>query len=404
MSHALRSLLVVAEVATALVVLTGSGLLLRTWITLDRADPGYRAPDALTMQISVPMVAPDGANRYGTQDGLRQFYRDVQREVGLAPRIRNAAWGGVLPLDGTWYMQPFTVEGNAPVPGPPPVASYQMVGAGYFETMEIPLVRGRGFTEADGRDAPPVAIVNEAFARRFLGGRPAIGTRLTVPMMTFGGEPAPVREIVGVARQVLGRPEETVPVPQIYVPNAQNAWYQATLIVRPEDGPPAALLPSVREALRRVDSERPVLRVRTLDAVASEATSRPRFRAALVTSFALLAVVLATVGIFGVLAYSVQQRTREFGVRLALGATAGSIAALVLSGAGRIVATGLAIGLTGAALLSRSISTFLFGVDPVDAATFAGAALVAVTAAAAAVAAPAWRAMRVDPVEAFRSE
>jgi putative ABC transport system permease protein len=217
MSHALRSLLVVAEVATALVVLTGSGLLLRTWITLDRADPGYRAPDALTMQISVPMVAPDGANRYGTQDGLRQFYRDVQREVGLAPRIRNAAWGGVLPLDGTWYMQPFTVEGNAPVPGPPPVASYQMVGAGYFETMEIPLVRGRGFTEADGRDAPPVAIVNEAFARRFLGGRPAIGTRLTVPMMTFGGEPPITNEAAsGVATTTAspaGGQMESVSVP-----------------------------------------------------------------------------------------------------------------------------------------------------------------------------------------------
>jgi putative ABC transport system permease protein len=195
-----------------------------------------------------------------------------------------------------------------------------------------------------------------------------------------------------------------MPTPQIYVPIDQNAWYQASLTVRPESGPSSAVVASVRSALGRVDSERPVARIRTLDDIAAQATSRPRFRAVLVGSFALLALILAMVGVFGVLAYSVQQRTREFGVRIALGASASSVLRLVLSSAGRLVVVGTVIGLGAAAALSRSISTFLFGVQPLDPLTFVAVPLVLVATAAVAVAAPAWRAARVDPVVAFRNE
>ena len=246
-----------------------------------------------------------------------------------------------------------------------------MVSPTYFDTMDIPVTRGRGFTDGDSRDGAPVCIVSEAFVRRFLGNRDPIGLRLVIPMLSFGVEPAPLREIVGVARQVTQRSDEMVPGPQIYVPIDQNAWYQASLIVRPESGPPGAVIGPVRSALARVDSERPVTRIRTLDDIASQANARPRFRAVLVTSFAVLSLVLALVGVFGVLAYSVQQRTREFGVRIALGAGAGNILRLALRSVGRVIVVGAAIGLVAAAGLSRFISTFLFGVLPLDPVTFA---------------------------------
>ena len=398
------SLLVIGEVAAAVIVLSGAGLLLRTWMALESIDPGYRAPDALTMVVSLPMQSATGANPYSSQDGLRRFYRTVQREVERAPGIHSAAWGGALPLDGVWSMQPFSIEGEAPSRERVTFASYHMVSPTYFTTMDIPVTRGRSFTEQDGRDSVSVCIVSEAFVRRFLGNRDPIGQRLVVPMMTFGRETPPVREIVGVARQVRQRPDELAPPPQIYVPIDQNAWYQASLIVRPDDGQRATLLGSVRTALARVDGGRPIARVRTLDEIASQATARPRFRAVLVGSFALLALTLAMVGVFGVLAYSVEQRTREFGVRIALGASAGSVLRLVLSSAVRVIATGAVIGLGAAAALTRSISTFLFGVQPLDPITFVFVPVVLVATAAIAVAVPAWRAARVDPVVAFRSE
>ena len=401
---AVRQLLVIAEVASAVLVLSGAGLLLRTWIALEGVDPGYRPPQALTMMVSLPMQSAGGANPYGSHDGLRQFYRTVQREIEREPGIRSVAWGGALPLDGMWSMQPFTVEGDESRSRERlTFASYHMVSSTYFDTMSIPVTRGRSFTERDSRDSVPVCIVSEAFVRRFLGNRDPIGQRLVVQMLTFGREAPPVREIVGVARQVRQRPDEMTPQPQIYVPIDQNAWYQASLIVR-ADGPPAALIGPVRSALARVDPDRPLARIRTLDDVAAQATSRPRFRAVLVGSFALLALILAMVGVFGVLAYSVQQRTREFGVRIALGATAGRVLRLVLSSCGRVIAIGAVIGLVSAAALSRSISTFLFGVQPLDPITFVLVPVVLLVTATIAVAAPAWRAARVDPVVAFRAE
>ena len=233
--------------------------------------------------------------------------------------------------------------------------------------------------------------------------------RVVVPRILFAGDPSPVntppvREIVGVARQVKVIPHETNPVPQLYVPVAQNSWYMATVIVRPSSGPAAALLPAVRAAIARVDKEQAVARVRTIDVVASEATARPRFRAVLVGTFAALALLLAMVGVFGVLAYSVQARMREFGVRIALGAGAGDVVRLVCGSAARLTAIGLAIGLITAAVLSRWIATLVYPIAPLDPVTFAAVPLVLVVTAAIAVAAPAIRAMRADPVEAFRAE
>jgi len=190
----------------------------------------------------------------------------------------------------------------------------------------------------------------------------------------------------------------------VYVPMAQNAWSSAAFAVRPTGGRAEALGPAVRAAFARVDRGVPLTQIRTLDEVARDATARPRFRAVMVVTFAALALLLAMVGVFGVLAYTVEQRSREFGVRIALGASPGNVRGLVMNGAARVVAAGIVIGLVLAAALGQTVSSFLFGVRPVDPLTFGAATLVAIVTAIVATAVPAWRATRVDPVDAFRSE
>jgi putative ABC transport system permease protein len=405
-----RPVLVVVEVAAAVLVLSGAVLLLRTLVALQHMDAGYRAQDALTMLVNLPIPLPNSPSRYATPDSLHRFYRAVEDDVRGQPGVRSVAIGGALPLDGAWFGQAFDVEGDPPKPpATRDSAVYQMVSPSYFETLDIPIVKGRAFADTDTSDGVQVCIVSEAFVRRYLGGRDPIGMRLVVPRILFAGNPAsvntpPVREIVGVARQVKVIPHETDPVPQMYVPVAQNSWYMATIIVRPSSGPAAALLPAVRAAIARVDKEQAISRVRTIDVVASEATARPRFRAVLVGTFAALALILAMVGVFGVLAYSVQARRREFGVRIALGAGSRDVARLVFGSAARLTAIGLAIGLIAAAVLSRWITTLVYPIVPLDPVTFAVVPLVLAGTAAIAVTAPAIRAIRADPIAAFRSE
>jgi putative ABC transport system permease protein len=308
-----------------------------------------------------------------------------------------------MPLDGQFYGQSFEVDGDPP--GPPAnreVASYQIVGPSYFRLLGVPVLAGRPFTDADATDAPQVCIVDDAFVARHLKGRAPIGTRLRVNAIAVPSQVV-LREIVGVVKHIKQRPDEPEAPAQIYVPIAQNTWWLATLMVQPANGSGAAILPAVRAAIARVQPDL-ALRFRTLTLIRTEATSRHRFRAVLVGAFAVLALTLALVGVFGVLAYSVQQRTREFGVRIALGASAANVLRLVMSSAGGVIATGVVIGLIAAAVLSRTISTFLFGVQPLDPMTFVLVPMVIMATAAIAVAAPAWRAARVDPVTAFRAE
>ena len=402
---AFRGVLVVAEVAAAVIVLAGAGLLLRTWVALQSMDAGYRAKNVLTTSVNLPMPNPNAPTRYGTPDLVDQFYNAVEREVRQLPGVASVAWGGAVPLDGAWNFMPFAVDGDPPKPeATRDTAAYHMVSPTYFTTLDIPILRGRDFTDADGRDAPPVCIVNEAFVQRFLGGRDPIGMRIAVNAMSFGSGRAVLREIVGLARQVKLWPAETDPMSQIYVPRAQNPWYLSSLIVRPTSGPADSLTSAVRAAVARVDKDRPLTRIRTMDVVASEAMSRQRFRAVLVGTFAALALGLAMVGVFGVLAYSVQQRVREFGVRIAMGAGARDVLRLVFGDAARLTVIGVVIGLASAAVLSRWLATLVYPVAPLDPVTFTMVPLVLALTAAVAVAAPAIRAMRVDPIVAFRSE
>lgn len=265
------------------------------------------------------------------------------------------------------------------------------------------MVNGRGFNESDRVDSVPVTIVNEAFVRKYLQGISPVGARIA--MRTSAGEDAAVvRQIVGVTRQVTARAAETEAVPKLYVPMAQEPNDDMYLIVRTRAGSAAALTNPVRAAIARVDRAQLVgiREMMTLEDVAWEATSRHRFRAVLVATFAVLALALAMVGVFGILAYSVQQRSRDFGVRMAMGATASDVLRLVLRSGAGLVATGAAIGFVLAMLMTRWLSTILYGVAPLDPLTFAGVAIVLVVAAALSTLGPAWRAARVHPNAALR--
>ena len=334
---------------------------------------------------------------------VRQFYEQVETAVQQVPGVRSVGVGMAPPLDGMWLGQIFSIEGDPPNRQPARTASaYQIISPTYLSTLDIPLLRGRNFSASDTIAGIPVCIVSEELVRRFIGNRDPLSLRLTVP--NIGSPGSITRQIVGVVRQVKTFPGEREPVPQLYVPIAQGAWFTASINVRPVAGPAEALAPAVRAAIASVDKERPVARMRTIDTVAFEANARPRFRAVLVGTLATLALVLAMIGVFGVLAYSVQQRTREFGVRIAMGARMRDVLRLVLTGAARLTVIGIAIGLVAAAAASRFVATLVFPMAPLDPVTFIVVPLVLVVTAAIAVAAPAWRAARVDPVVAFRVE
>jgi putative ABC transport system permease protein len=395
----LRAALVVVEVAAAVLLLAGAGLLVRTLIALNRVDPGFRAENVLTLQVSLPL------NRYGSIEKLQAFYRAGERELAAIPGVKSAAFGGSLPLDGWDIGQGFTIVGDPPVePSRMPSVHYQIVSASYFRTLGIDFVKGRPFEAHDTAQSKQVCVVNEEFVRRYLNGREPIGMVVAVQNMAMSGNSEAVpREIVGVSRQVAEAAGEKQRAVEVYVPIAQNPWFSASVSVQTA-GDPMAFLPAVKAAMARVDKDQPLTRVRTMEEVASEATSQPRFRAELVGAFAMLALLLAAVGIFGVLAYSVGQRAREFGIRVALGARSYDVLRLVLGGALKMTGAGVAIGLLAAALLTRLLDTLLFGVQPTDPTTFVGTAALLAVSAVLACALPAWRATRVDPAVTLRQE
>ena len=402
-SRRFGSLLVAGEVATAVVLLCGAGLLLQTLLKLLGGDTGYRATSesVLTLDFSVP-TGKD--SRYPTPEAVTQFYDAVGRDVSALPEVRRVGWVSSLPYGtselGRWA---FEIVGDPPAkPRDRPMAEYTTADPGYFSTLDLPIVRGRGFNEHDTLRSVPVCLVNEAFVRRHLQGRNPIGARLSLTPRFDG--PTQVREIVGVARQTSGQPDAPEELVQVYVPLAQYPTGDVYMVIQPSAGAAEALTPLVRRVVARIDPDSPVRRDRTLETLSVESTAGYRFRAKMVGTFAALALVLAMVGVFGVLAYTVQQRQREIGVRMALGATSARVMWLVFRDAGWMIATGAIAGVILARFSGRLIATFLVGVDPLDPLTFASVPIVILFTAIAAAAAPAWRASRIDPIEAFRHD
>jgi putative ABC transport system permease protein len=397
----LRALLVAGEVATAVVLLVGAGLLLRTLLAVETADRGYRAQRVLTM-----LVDPLGSS-YPTREALVQFYEAVAREVASVPGVEDVAWTTELPLTaGAVRDTVFEIAGDPPArPGDRPAAELQAVSRSYFRVIDLPLVAGRGFDERDTAAGPPVCVVNEALARTHLRGRPPIGVRLSLrPAARPTANPTSC-DIVGVARHLRGRADEREDFAQIYVPMAQRPSGDTYLAVRAA-ADAAALTSAVRAAIARIDREQlvGVRDVMTLEEVASTATERHRFRAVLVATFALVALTLAMVGVFGIVGYAVQQRLRDVAVRRALGASSADVCRVVARGIAPVFVVGLAVGALAAAALGRVLATVLYGVEPLDPLTFAAAAAVLALAGALAIAVPVRRALRIDPAVALRSQ
>jgi putative ABC transport system permease protein len=401
-----RSVLVAGEIAAAVLLLCGAGLLLRTLLILGQADTGYRADGDTVMTLDFSLPPPREGTRYPNAQSYMSFYDSASSAIRALPGVQRIGWSTGLPYGetelGPWR---FEIVGDPPVaPANRPIAVFEAADTGYFETLDLPIVAGRGFTDSDTSTSAPVCIVNEAFVRRHLAGRNPIGLRVAIePALTSAASPT-AREIVGVARQLRGRAGDPQDPVLVYVPLMQYPVSDTLLVVQASGVPASALVAPIRAAVGKIDSNVPVRRERTLTDLANLTRAPHRFRAVMVGMFASLALLLAMVGIFGVLAYAVEQRTREFGVRIALGASTTSVLRLVLGSAAQVIVAGGVIGLAAAAALSRTIATFLFGVEPLDPATYASVGLVLALTAAVAAAAPAWRATRVDPVEAFRNE
>ena len=355
------------------------------------------------------LVDPLGS-AYPTPEKLQQFFDQVEAEVRAVPGVADVGWSTALPLGESIFGEyPFHYEivGDAPLDAArKPTTAFQIVSPTYFSTLELPIVAGRAFDTRDTRGNPRVVIVNEAFARS-LGGRNPIGLQVSFKPVDASANDKPyIAEIVGVARQVKFRPDESRDYVQLYVPLAQDPVDDVLMLVRSKTGRADALTPAVRAAISRIDKEQlvSVAEITTLEDVEWAATGRHRFRAVLVAAFAALAVTLAMVGVFGILAYTVQQRMRDFGVRRALGATTNDVMRLVIDNAARLIGVGIVIGLLLAAAFSRLITTMLFGVQPLDFATFAAVAIVLAITAGLAIAGPAWRAARIDPAVVLRSK
>jgi putative ABC transport system permease protein len=388
------SALVVVEVALSLVLLTGAGLLIRSFVRLQRVDPGFRAENVFTARVSLP------GTRYPPARSVA-FVDDVLGRIRALPGVHSAAGAAFLPMSGGGIGTRFyRLDREAPAAGQAPTTQVRPITPGFFRTMGIPQRAGRDFTEADRADSTAVAIVSEGAARLLYPGEDPIGKRLQVNARGADGQQV---EIVGVVGDVKLTSLDTETRSAVYLPNTQLATGQMTFVAR-TGVPPLSLATPIAGIVRLLDPEVPLVDVRSMEEVVGTTLARPRAISVLLTVFALMALLLAGVGVYGVMAYSVSQRTREIGVRMALGATAESVFRMVLGQALRLVALGVAGGLVAAAALTRLLETLLFQTGPLDIATFALTALVLFVVAMFASFVPARRGTRITPVEALRAE
>jgi putative ABC transport system permease protein len=383
------SALVVVEVALALVLLVGAGLMTRSFVRLLQVDPGFEPSNVLAARVALP------ATKYRERHRLIQFYEEALDRLRRSSGVRSASAVSLLPLQEatTASALPFAVEGRTPPPSEDPLAEVRIVAPGYFETLGIALKQGRLLDDRDGDTSPRTSVINETMARRYFPDRSPLGQIIV--------NPHGKSTVVGVVADVRNQGLASEPKKQVYLPMRQSPSAAMALVARTERDP-MALAGAMQRIIWDVDPEQPLYDVSTMDGLVARAVFLPRLSATLLAAFALAALLLAVLGIYGVLSYSVVQRTREIGLRMALGATGGRTVGLVVRHSLLMIVLGVGGGLIAAGLLARSLAGVLYGVSPFDLPAFVTAALVLVTAGGAAAAIPAFRATHVDPLVALR--
>ncbi len=387
----LRNGLVVAEVALALVLLTGAGLLLKSFVRLENVNPGFNPQNVLTAEISLPAL------RYPDKKAQVNFFTELERRVSNLPGVKNAGMTIILPMSGINSDSSFTIEGR-PIDDthPGPDEEIRLVSADYFRSLEIPLQRGRFFTNADNLDAPPVVIVNQALAERYWPNDNALGKRMQLPTRE-----GPVwATIVGIVGDMHHRGLDQPVKPEFYVPLTQAPYPAVILAVRSAQDP-TGLTSAIRREVQAIDPTLPIAHVRTLEQVIADSIAPRRLSVSLLTVFAGIALVLASVGIYGVMSFLVVQRTHEIGVRMALGAQRSDVLRLIITHAGALIGAGTVLGLIVALLSTSALRSVLYEVSVLDLSTFLLVTLILTLVALAASYIPARRATRADPMIAL---
>jgi putative ABC transport system permease protein len=393
-----RRILVVAEVALALVPLVGAGLMTKSFLKLQDVNPGFDPGRVLAVEVYLPCTA------YKEGPQANAFFKQALTRLQSLPGVESAAGIDTLPLSGGGNVLSFIVEGqNLQPTDKQPDAEYRVVTPEYFQTMSIPLLRGRTFSEQDAPNVPQTFVINDTLARRYFPGEDPIGKR-----MNLGDTQNPDwYTVVGIVQDTRHESLGADPYPQMYAVNTQVSQRSMALVVRVA-GNPAGMIGAVRSAIAELDGSLALNRARTMSQVMAQSIARPRFNMLLMSLFAIVALLLAAVGIYGVMAYAVSQRTHEIGIRMALGASSSTILGMVVRQGLRLTLAGVGIGMFGAFVITRLItgllSGLLFKVGASDPWTFAGIAILLASVAVLACLIPARRATRVDPMVALRYE
>jgi putative ABC transport system permease protein len=388
-----RDLLVASQICVSLVLLTGAGLLLRSFATLSRVDTGIDTRQLLAFDLFLSGARAEDVSRRAP------FYDDVLRELRALPGVRAAGAAVTLPIGGDDFATTFTIEGRASAPGQEPTAGYQIVTPEYFDAIGMTIRSGRDFTSSDTAHSARVVLINETLARQHWPGVDPVGRRLRLSPDSAD----PWITIVGVVSDIRHLGPAVAPRPEIFEVHTQSPFSFMAFVVR-TTGDPHALVPSIRAAVAKLDPLQPVSGVRTMDEHLARSLARPRLMSTLTTAFGMLALILAGVGLYGLMAHTVAQRTREIAIRSALGAQRGALVRLVLVKALALSAAGMSAGTLAAVLLTRLLTGLLFEVDPLDPLTYAAVGLLLLSVAIAASLIPARRAASIDPIQTLRAE
>jgi putative ABC transport system permease protein len=392
----LRGLLVIGEVAVSFVLLIGAGLLINSFFHLRNLEPGFRADHLLTMKVDLSEV------KYPDRERRAAFFDEVIRRVRALPGVQSAAVAGNLPLTYNGDSMNISVEG---VPDPPPDQRpdviFRAIGPGYFSTMGISIIRGRDFTDQDKADSKNVVVISEKNAQHFWPGQDPIGRRLRPGSSTSN---TPWREVIGIVKDVRQNDFIAPPKMQMYFTYRQLKDLAPNALVIRTSIEPLSLAASARDAIWSVDKDQTVADIDTMEHIVAEAVARQRFSMLLLGLFATLALLLASVGIYGVMTYSVAQRTHEIGIRIALGARRADVLQMTIKQGLRLVGAGMILGLAAAFILTRVLESLLFGISATDPVTFFGISLVLLAVAILASYIPALRATKVDPIIALRAQ